>query len=169
MDESIDQLLAQMARRGSWVGGGSAAALVAAVAAALLEKLATQPTTIASVRQIRHACLRLVRQDATTFARVIRATRTRQRQGFEHALHAATDIQARVLAATQQIRAAGRGIRRAVKPRFQSDLRCAMYLAQAAGESARTLIATNRAWLAAPSTTTRPKRRRRQRVLRRQT
>jgi hypothetical protein len=50
----------------------------------------------------------------------------------------------------QRLEAVCQAAQQAVKPRFQSDLRCAMALAMASSESARTLILTNLAWLDDP-------------------
>jgi len=123
------------------------AALGAALSAALLEKLAAQPQTVRRLRAVRHECLRLVDADATTFARVIRATRQHQRPAFRRALKAATDVPARVVLLSHQLQAEGRSTQRLTKPQFQSDVRCALALARAAGEGARALIKTNLIWL----------------------
>ena len=147
MQGSLEQFLEQVARRGSWVGGGSVAALSAALAAALLEKLVHGPRTASRLRRVRRECVALIRRDAELFARVVRATRTKNRRAFERSLKAATDVPCRVFERAQAVQAACRAAQRAVKPQFQSDLRCAMALALAAAESARTLIHTNLAWL----------------------
>ena len=144
---SLEQFLDQVARRGSWVGGGSVSALSAALAAALLEKLVVDPQQARHLRQLRRACVGLIQRDAASFARVIRATRAKNRQAFHRSLKAATDVPCQVFVHAQIIQAACRKAQRAVKPRFQSDLRCAMALALAAAESARTLIHTNLSWL----------------------
>ena len=47
----------------------------------------------------------------------------------------------------ERLQAVCRAAQRAVKPQFQSDLRCAMAVARAAVESARTLAHTNLTWL----------------------
>ena len=142
-----EHFLEQVARRGSWVGGGSVAALGAALAAALLQKLVVRPTIARALRRIRRECVQLIQKDADAFARVIRATRHGNRHSFQRALKAATDVPWRVFLHSQRIQAACRAAQRAVKPRFQSDLRCAMAFAMAASASARTLIDTNLAWL----------------------
>ena len=129
------------------MGGGSAAALCGAVAAALLEKLVHSPGAARRLARVRRDCLRLIQRDADAFARVIRTTRGRGRTAFARALKAATDIPCAVFEHAQAIQAACRSAQRSVKPRFQSDLRCAMAIALAAGESARTLVQTNLAWL----------------------
>ena len=147
MPASLEQFLEEVARRGSWIGGGSVAALSAALAAALLEKLVHEPRVGRQLRRIRQECVRLIQRDAELFSQVIRATQQKRRQVFARALKAATDIPCRVFEHAQTIQAACRTAQRAVKPRFQSDLRCAMAVALAAGESARTLILTNLAWL----------------------
>ena len=144
---SLEQFLDQLARRGSWVGGGSVAALSAALAAALLEKLIHKPQTVRRLREARQECVALIRRDAETFARVVQATRTKNRPAFARSLKAATDVPCRVFERAQAVQAACRAAQREVKPQFQSDLRCAMALALAAAESARTLIQTNLAWL----------------------
>ena len=148
---SLEQFLEQVARRGSWVGGGSVAALCAALAAALLEKLVIQPPAVRRLRVIRRQCLALVPQDAERFAKAIQATRRKDRGAFARALKRATDVPCRVFRHAQTIEAACRAAQRSVKPQFQSDLRCAMAVAMAAGESARALIRTNLAWLNDPA------------------
>lgn len=145
--ESLDSFLAQVARRGSWLGGGSVAALTAALAAALLEKLIVQPAMRRQLRSIRLECSRLIRRDAETFARVVNATRTSRRSGFARALKQAIDVPCRVFERACAIQAACRSAQRLVKPQLQSDLKCAMALAEAAGTSAHVLIRTNLAWL----------------------
>ena len=139
-----------MAKKGSWFGGGSVAALAAALAAALLEKLVTRSAQVRPLRRIRRACVTLVEQDARAFARVVSATRSKQPGVFHKSLKRAIDIPCQVFAHAQAIQAACRRAQRVVKPRFQSDLRCAMALALAAAESARTLIQTNLTWLNDP-------------------
>lgn len=153
LHESVEQFLAQVARRGSWLGGGSVAAFSAALAAALLEKLVHGPALTRALRRSRRECVALIQRDATTFARVIRATRTGNPDAFRRSLKTATEVPRRIFDHAQMIQAACRKAQRAVKPRFQSDLRCAMALALAAGESARTLIETNLAWLNDPGYT----------------
>ena len=147
MPESLEKFLGQVATRGSWVGGGSVTALSAALAAALLEKLTLDPHAIRRLRRSRRACVRLIRQDAETFARAIRATRSRNGQVFRRALKAATAVQEQGFHHACAVQAASRQARQTVKPRFQSDLRCALKLATAARESAGILIHTNLAWL----------------------
>ena len=144
---SLEHFLEQVARRGSWVGGGSVAALSAALAAALLEKLVVRPSAGRRPGAIRRQCLSLVPQDAERFAQVIQATRRKDRRRFVLALKRATEVQCRVFRHAQAIEAACRAAQRSVKPKFQSDLRCAMAMAMAASESARALIHTNAAWL----------------------
>ena len=126
------------------------AALGAALAAALLEKLIIQPQAARRLRRIRHACVRLIERDAVTFARVIKATRSKSRRGFRRALKAAIAVPCQVVAHARTIRAASREAVRSVKPQFQSDLRCALALAVAAETAARTLVETNLAWLNDP-------------------
>lgn len=123
------------------------AALCAALSAALLEKLVVQPQMARRLRGMRRESLQLVRRDAQLFARVIHATRGGNRRVLSTSLKAATAVPYRVWANAQAIQAACRAAQRSVKPRFQSDLRCAMAVALAASESARTLIHTNLAWL----------------------
>lgn len=144
---SLESFVEHVARRGSWFGGGSVAALSAALAAALLEKLVHDPTAVRALRRIRRECLSLIDRDAATFARVIQTTRRKQRSVFARSLKAATEIPCRVFERAAALQAACRAAQRTVNPRFQSDLRCAMATALAAGESARTLVYTNLAWL----------------------
>jgi formiminotetrahydrofolate cyclodeaminase len=127
------------------------AALAAALSAALLEKLVHRSALIARLRRVRRECEALIQRDAELFARVIQATRQPDRRSFRRALRAATDVPCRVFEDALIIQRACRAARQAVKPRFQSDLRCAMAVALAAAESARTLIQTNLAWLDDPA------------------
>ena len=145
--QSLEQFLEHVARRGSWFGGGSVAALSAALAAALLEKLIHDAGTARRLRRIRQECLALIRRDADAFARVIQITRRKDRSAFQRSLQAATEIPCRVFEHAEMLQAACRAAQRAVKPQFQSDLRCAMAVAMAAAESARTLVHTNLTWL----------------------
>lgn len=147
MRASLEQFLESVARRGSWVGGGSAAALSGALSAALLEKLLLQPSSVKRLRTIRRECLRLIDEDALTFARVIEATRAKRADAFANALKRATDVPCRVAEHAAAVQASCRAARRLIKPRFQSDLRCAQALARAAEQSAWALIQTNLAWL----------------------
>src|SRR3989338_1020386 len=147
LQATVDTLLDQVARRGSWVGGGSAAALTAALAAALLQKLVVRPTAVRKLRRIRAICLRAVTEDATRFAGVIHAVRRGDRATFRRTLKVATELQWSVFQGAQQVQAECRTSQRRVKPRLQSDLLCAMALALAASEASRTLILTNVAWL----------------------
>ncbi|MBI1992135.1 MAG: cyclodeaminase/cyclohydrolase family protein [Candidatus Omnitrophica bacterium] len=144
---SIEQFLEQVARRGSWFGGGSVAAFSAALSAALLEKLVFHAPTARRIQRIRRSCIELVQRDAVTFSRVIQAIRAGEHQAFRRTLKSATEVPCQVFEHAQVIRAVCRAAQRSVEPRFRSDLRCAMAVALAAGESARALIDTNLAWL----------------------
>lgn len=159
MRASIEEFLGQVARRGSWVGGGSVAAFSGALAAALLEKLIHQRSSVRRLQAIRRECVALMTRDAEAFARVIQATRSDDRRAFRRTLAAATEIPLRVFEGAEAVQAMCRGAQRSVKPRFQSDLRCAMAVAMAAAESARTLIQTNLEWLDDPSYARRIRRR----------
>jgi formiminotetrahydrofolate cyclodeaminase len=90
-------------------------------------------------------------RDAEAFARVIRAIRSGDPRAFHRTLTAATEIPVRVFEGAEVVQAMCRAAQRSVKPRFQSDLRCAMAVALAAAESARTLIQTNLEWLDDPA------------------
>ena len=151
MQASLEQFLEQVARRGSWVGGGSVSALSAALAAALLEKLIPSVPQARRLRRIRRECVRLIDADAGTFARVIRAIREDDQPSFRRSLKAATEIPCRVVEHARMIQAACRQAKRALKPRFRSDLLCAMATARGAEESAQALIRTNLAWLHDPA------------------
>jgi len=159
---SLEEFLEQVARRGSWSGGGSVAAVSAALSVALLEKLSTRPRAVRRLRRLRRECLVLVHRDAQTFSRVIEATRAGNRGAFTRSLKQATEVPYRVFAHAQTVAAICRAERRFIKPRFQSDLHCAMAVAGAAGESARALIRTNLAWLKDQAYTARMTRRLRQ-------
>lgn len=147
MHGSVEAFVGQVARRGSWYGGGSVAALSAALSAALLEKLLLQPAALRRLQRVRHTSLRLIEDDARMFARAIAATRSRDRRRFQRALKAATQVPWEVFRCAQVVQGMCRTAQRSVKPKWQSDLRCAMALALAAAESARTLIQTNLTWL----------------------
>jgi len=147
VSRSINQFLEQVARRGSWFGGGSVAALSTALSAALLEKLLAESTLRRELQHRRQACVRLIDEDATTFARAIAASRTKTPGRFQRALTQATRVQVHVAAHAKAVDAACRRAQRMVKPQLQSDLRCARGLAQAAAAAAHMLIETNRAWL----------------------
>ena len=147
---SIQKWLEEVARRGSRVGGGSVAALGAAMAAALLEKLIGHGRSGQRLRRIRCQVTRAIEQDAKVFARVIEATRHADQRTFCSSLKAATALQVSVLQAAREVQRVGRAARRTIRPRFQSDLRCAMALASAAAASAKGLIRTNLTWLNDP-------------------
>ena len=150
---SLDRFVSHIARRGSWFGGGSVAALCAALAAALLEKIVIQAGPARTLRQIRQDCLGLIQKDADAFARVIKVTQRKNRGAFRSSLKTAIDIPCKVFEQAERIQAACRSAQRTVKPQYQSDLRCALAVALAAAESARTLVNTNLAWLNDPATT----------------
>ena|GEM_PF-2357154 len=151
MRRSLNDFLEQVARRGSWVGGGGVAALSAALSAALLEKLVTRPALGQKLRRLRGICLALIDADADTFSRVIQAMRRNDQPGFRRALKRATDVPCQVFESAAAVQAACRAARRAINPRFQSDLRCAEALAGASCVAARALIHTNLVWLKDPA------------------
>jgi len=119
----------------------------AALSAALLEKLVVKPSLARQLRRIRRSCVALIPKDAERFSRVIQAMRRTDRRLFSRRLKAATEVPWQVFEHAQAVQSACRVAQRSIKPRFQSDLRCALALALAASESARTLIYTNLAWL----------------------
>ena len=135
------------------------AALSAALAAALLEKLVPQAAARQKLRRIRRACLALVARDAAMFSRAIQVSRRGNRARFCRALKAATDVPWQVFAHAQTVQRMCRQAQRSVKPRFQSDLRCALAVALGASESTRTLIQTNLVWLNDATYTRRMRRR----------
>ena len=145
--DSVERMLDQVARKGSWMGGGSVVALTTAFAAALLEKLTAAARPAERLRRIRRDCLGLVERDAAAFARVIEATRSNDLRQFARCLKAATEIPYRLVRHAAGIQAACRMVERAISPRFRSDLRCAQALARCADASARALIAANLDWL----------------------
>lgn len=159
MESTLEQFLEQVARRGSWVGGGSVAAVGAALSAALLEKLVYQPDAARRFRRVRRECLKLVTRDAEAFSAVIRAMHRKDQPAVQRALKQATEIPWQVFQHAQTVRAACRSAARLVKPRFQADLRCAMALAKASAESATILIHTNLDWLRDPAYTLRMRQR----------
>ena len=117
-----------------------------ALAAALLEKLAVQPQAARRLRRIREDCLKLADGDAKAFARVVQAARQEHPRAVHRALRSATDIPRQVFEHAHTVYATCRIIKPRVKPQFHSDLRCAMALAIASAESAKTLIQANLAW-----------------------
>ena len=159
--DDVDRLLAKIAAKGSWYGGGSAAALCCALAATLIEKLARQPRLAAELGAIRRRGLGLIDHDAETFARVIRslsrpprqvhsAGRGRNRPASRRALKAAIDVPRQVFRDARRLLVLSRTVRRAVSPRYRVDLDCAVAIATAAVASARGLVKTNLAWLGDP-------------------
>ena len=147
MQGSVEQFLNQVARRCSWIGGGSVAAFSAALSAALLEKLVHRPATIRRLHEIRRECLQLVQQDADSFARVILATRSRNPAVFRRSLKQAIAIPRRVVRHATTLQRISQTAARAVPSKFHSDLRCAEGLAGAAAQAGRAFIRTNEAWL----------------------
>ena len=147
MQGSLEHVLDQIARRGSWWGGGSAAALSAALSAAVAEKLTATPARRRRMQALRRACVRLGSADADAFAQVIRASRSGDRSTFVRSLKHATEVPYEVLARAHAVERACRDLARTIRPRFRSDLRCARALARAAGVSAQGFIDTNLAWL----------------------
>jgi len=89
----------------------------------------------------------LVQRDAVTFARVMTAIRTNNRQAFQRTLRSATDVPCRIVEHAQTIRAICRKAAHAIRPQFHSDLTCAKALAAAAEQGARALINTNLVWM----------------------
>ena len=147
MQGSLEQFLEDVAHRGSWVGGGSVAALSAALAAALLEKLVVRVPLARALRSRRRRCLGFMERDARTFARVIQASRAQDHQAFQRALKMATEVPYQVYQHATAIHGACKAAQRSIKPQFQSDLSCAIALADAARVGAKALIDTNLAWL----------------------
>lgn len=147
MHHSLEHFLDQVARQGSWFGGGSVAALSAALAAALLEKLLGSTAPARRLQRIRRECFALVSRDAEAFARVIAASRSGNHRAFTRTLKSATEIPCRVFEHAQAIRAASRVAAGSIKPQFQSDLKGARAMAGAAAEGACALIETNLMWL----------------------
>lgn len=145
--EPLEQFLEHIAQRGSWFGGGSVAALCGAISAALLEKLIASSRPAQRVSRIRHECTQLIQRDARVFADVVEASRLTDRLVFQKALKKAIETPCRVFECAQSLQHLGRSARRLIKPQLQSDLRCAMAVASAAGNSARVLIQANLSWL----------------------
>ena len=150
MKGSLDQILTQVARRGSWFGGGSVSAMSTALAAALLEKLVLQDSVKRRLRRLRKDCLKLAQSDADVFAKVVRAARGEQPSAFRRILKKAIQIPLAVFGHAQTVRKLCELLQGRIRKGFQSDLRCALALALAYGEGARTLILTNLAWLDDP-------------------
>ncbi len=159
MRDPIPSIVDEIARRGSWFGGGSVVALAAALAAALAEKLLPHAGARRRMRRVRERCVRLAVQDARAFARVIQTMRRHNRQAFTRALQAAITAPLQVLMFARRIDAVCRTAQRGVPTRLQSDLRVARLLASAAAGGAKTLVRTNLAWLGHSATTRRVARR----------
>lgn len=154
---SIQQLLEQTADRHGFYGGGSAAALSCALSAALVEKLAHHAAKARGgqagrkpasgiAKRLRLCCTKLIEADAKVFGQFIRAHKRGDRAATRRALKAATDIPSQVEECSKQVLAVARRIRTHVSPRYRVDLRCAERIANAAQQSARALVAANRAW-----------------------
>jgi len=143
---SIQQLLEQTADRHSSYGGGSAVALSCALSAALVEKLAGRKPAAGIARRLRHCCTKLIDADAKAFEQFIRARKRADRRALRRSLKAATDIPSQVEECSKQVLEVARRIRMHVSPRYRVDLRCAEQIAKAARQSARALVAANRAW-----------------------
>jgi formiminotetrahydrofolate cyclodeaminase len=143
---SIQQLLEQTADRHGSYGGGSAAALSCALSAALVEKLAGRKPASGIARRLRLCCTKLIDADAKVFGQFIRAKNRGDQVATRRALRAATDIPSQVEECSKQVLAVARRIRTHVSPRHRVDLRCAEEIAKAAQQSARALVAANRAW-----------------------
>ena len=144
---SVDELLDEIARRGTWYGGGSVAALAAAMACALLEKLILKAAALKKLKRLRKECLALVEKDAASFAHAIGGMRLGRRAVFVSRLKAATEVPYRVLVAAYTAKSLGTAQRKLIRPQFQSDVRCALNLAQAAADCAELFIDANCAWL----------------------
>ena len=160
---SLESFLDQVARPGCWLGGGSVAAMSTALAAALFEKLQVSSAMARKCLCIRRECADLVRQDAEAFAEVIHQTRQKDRVKIRRALQVATELQWKVLQHARWVERACHKSGRKLKPRLESDLRCARALAKASSEAARGFILANVAWADDPRY-----RRRMQQRLRRQ-
>jgi len=148
---SIERLLEDTARRGSWYGGGSAAALACALAGALLEKLLNRSPSTRAVRAIRLRAAAFVDEDATAFSRVIKAYYQHDQSAARAALRTATKIPLGVHASAGQLLRIARQQKRTISARYQSDLTCVVTLATAARKSARALVLTNLSWLNDPA------------------
>lgn len=147
MQGSLEQFLGQIARRGSWLGGGSASALSAALAAALLEKLTTQAAAAGRLRRARRECVRLIEQDAACFARVIQAMRAGRRDAFVRSLKAAIEVPCHVILSARAVRRQALASKQRIARQFHSDVQCVIALSRAAEDGAAALVRTNLAWL----------------------
>ena len=150
LNSSVRTFLDQTATTGTWYGGGSAAAFTCALSAALLEKLARSAVHRKPLRTIRTRCLRLVKTDADSFARVVRAHSRHDARATTKALKAAIDVPLQVCRDASQARKISIAIRPSIRRHYDVDLRCAVELAQAAGKAARALVTTNLTWLDDP-------------------
>ena len=150
MSAPLEHVLSQVARKGSWYGGGTAAALGVGISAALLQKLAQRSGDQKRLEAIRHLALRLAEEDAEVFARVIAACRHNGSAAKSKALKRAVEIPCQVYESASRVHAIGQRLRRSIKPRFQSDVRCALALAQAGRQAAKGFIEANLMWLNEP-------------------
>ncbi|MBI2885443.1 MAG: cyclodeaminase/cyclohydrolase family protein [Candidatus Omnitrophica bacterium] len=143
--------LDQIARRGSWYGGGSAVAFGCALAAALLEKLTSDSRRRAAIRRLRSRCLQLAARDADAFARVVRAQASRPSSAFRRALKDATRVPLEICETAQAVLKAASLARRTLSTAYQVDVECVEALARAAQQGARALALTNARWLSDPA------------------
>jgi len=118
-----------------------------ALAAALLEKLVLERAVKQRLHRLRKDCLKLAQSDADVFAQVVRSVRGGNRSAFRKTLKQAIQIPLRVFGHAQTVRRLCERLQGRIRKGFQSDLHCAVALALASGEGARTLILTNLAWL----------------------
>ena len=123
------------------------AALSLGLSAALLEKLAHRPEDRKRLNAIWRRSLHLAEQDAVVFARVIAATRTGRRSAVVSALKRAIAVPAQVAKDAGAMQRMGARLRRSIKPRFQSDVRCAIAIAKASETAAQGFVDANRQWL----------------------
>lgn len=159
MDRSLAQFTDDVARRGSWYGGGSVAALSTALAAALLEKFTASSRARRPFERIRRECLALVRRDAEVFAGVIQTKAAHDHRAFQRALQDAIRIPWRISVCARRLARAGEVLRRKLPTAYHADVRCAVALADAAQRGAVALITTNLAWLGDGATSRRMRRR----------
>ena len=147
MSTPLEQFLAQIARKGSWHGGGTVAALSFSLSAALLEKLTHQPESHRRLHRLWHLGLTLAEEDARVFASVIATSRPGYRKAQQKRLKQAIDIPCQVYEGAGEVLKLAQRLRRTIKPRFQSDVRCALSLARASQQASLGFINANLAWL----------------------
>ena len=99
------------------------------------------------IRAIRAQTLKLVDEDARTFACVIKAMYQQDKAATRKALKQAIEVPLRVHQSAHQIVQAAERAKKDIPKRYHSDLTCVIALAKASREAALAFVETNLAWL----------------------